>query len=247
MLKFCVKTFLEELQSGVLRAAFPGSQGNWIVNVEVKEKILAVFRYGESDVIEEYYIDRSALFPRKFSLEDKIRVVPFGSAVRSGAYVSSDVVIMPPSYVNIGAYIGRGTMVDSHVLVGSCAQIGENVHLSAGVSIGGVLEPVESVPVIVEDYVFIGAGCVITSGFHIKNRAVLGAGLCLSRTIPIYDTVKNQVYHGYIPENAVVLPGARDIENNFFDTKLALQCGVIVKYRDDQTNSKITLEDALRL
>ncbi|PPE03114.1 2,3,4,5-tetrahydropyridine-2,6-dicarboxylate N-succinyltransferase [Holospora curviuscula] len=246
MSEFCVKTFLYELESGSLRAAFPGEDGIWLANSGVKEKILTLFRSGKVQVVDTYYIDKAPLLPRKFTVNDQVRLVPFGSSVRSGACVSKGVVIMPPSYINVGAYIGAHSMVDSHVLVGSCAQIGEHVHLSAGVSIGGVLEPVEALPVIIEDHAFIGAGCVITSGFHIKRRAVLGSGVCLSRAIPVYDTVKHQVYYGYVPEGAVVVPGTRSISSFFPDTQLALQCGIILKYRDERTDAQIALEDALR-
>ncbi|ETZ05203.1 2,3,4,5-tetrahydropyridine-2,6-dicarboxylate N-succinyltransferase [Holospora undulata] len=246
MFDFCVKTFLSSLESGEIRAAYPKEDGTWGVDAQVKQKILALFGSREMGIIEQYYIDKVSLFPRRFSLDDGVRIVPFGSSIRPGACVSKGVVVMPPSYVNIGSYLGARSMVDSHVLVGSCAQIGENVHLSAGVSIGGVLEPIESLPVIIEDDVFVGAGCVVTSGFHVKKGAVLGAGLSLSRSIPVYDTVKNEVYYGEIPEYSVVVPGTRAISSVFRDTQLALQCGIILKYRDSQTNSKIALEEALR-
>ena len=242
MSEFCIKTFLQELESGRVRAASPILEGAWQNHPEVKEKILTLFRSSQIQIIEEYYLDKSPLLPRKFTLGDEVRIVPFGSCVR----LAQGVVIMPPSYINIGAYIGKNTMVDSHVLVGSCAQIGEHVHLSAGVSVGGVLEPIEVLPVIIEDDVFIGAGYVVTFGFHIKKGAVLGAGLCLSRSIPIYDTVHQQVYYGHIPEHAVVIPGTRSIHSVFSETQLALQCGIIVKYRDERTNVQVALENALR-
>ena len=246
MSELCITTFLQELESGKVRAASPTQEGTWKNHPEVKEKILTLFRSSQVQIIEEYYLDKAPLVPRKFTLSDDVRIVPFGSCVRSGAYVAQGVVIMPPSYINIGAYIGKNTMLDSHVLVGSCAQIGECVHLSAGVTIGGVLEPIEALPVIIENNVFVGSGCVVTSGFHIKKGAVLGAGLSLSRSIPVYDTVHHEIYYGHIPEYAVVVPGSRSITSTFSQTQLALQCGVIVKYRDERTNTNVALEDALR-
>lgn len=246
MSTFCMSSFLHQLEQGQVRAASLGTDQQWVVNPEVKAQILEIFRC--SPIIEMPFgcIDKEALPARVFSLSDGVRIPPSGSCVRTGAYVGKGVVIMPPSYINIGAYVDEDTMVDSHVLVGSCAQIGKRVHLSVGVSIGGVLEPVEALPVIIEDHVFIGAGCAITSGFHVAKGAVLGSGLHLSRSIPVYDIVHNTVYRGYVPENAVVVPGTRSISAPFQTVNLALNCGIIVKYRDASTSAHTALEDALR-
>ena len=246
MSTLCIASFLRQLEQGQVRAASVTEDHQWIVHPEVKKQILEVFRLSPTIEMPCGSIDKQDLSPRVFHLADGIRMPPAGSCVRSGAHIGKGVVIMPPSYVNIGAYVDEGTMIDSHVLVGSCAQIGKRVHLSVGVSIGGVLEPIEGLPVIIEDDVFIGAGCAITSGFHVKRNAVLGSGLHVSRSIPVYDTIHHTVYHGYIPENAVVVPGTRSIPSPFRETDLALHCGIIVKYRDASTNAHTVLEEALR-
>lgn len=247
MSEFHVKSFLQDLESGKIRATSPDSDGFWKVHSEVKEKILEIFRTSELAVMDGKYLDKSWLVPRVFSVEDGVRIPPTGSCVRAGVYIAKGVVIMPPSYINIGAYVDEETMIDSHVLVGSCAQLGKRIHVSAGVSIGGVLEPIEALPVIIEDEVFLGAGCTITSGIHIHKRAVLGSGLCLSRSVPIYDTVNQKIYYGHVPENAVVVPGTRSLAcSSFENTNLALNCGVIIKYRDIKTDAHTALEQALR-
>lgn len=242
----CITSFLQQLEQGQVRAASLGPDQTWTVNPEIKAQILEIFRLSPTVEMNFGCIDKEALSPRVFRVSDGIRIAPSGSCVRAGAHVGKGVVIMPPSYINIGAYVDEDTMVDSHVLVGSCAQIGKRVHLSVGVSIGGVLEPVEALPVIIEDHVFVGAGCAITSGFHVAKNAVLGSGLHLSRSIPVYDVVHNTVYHGYIPENAVVVPGTRSIAATFQQVNLALNCGIIIKYRDASTSAHTALEDALR-
>ena len=239
--------FLRELEQGKLRTA-RAIDGQWQVDATVKARILDVFRNSKAKSMPGGFRDKAPLVPQVFSDEKNIRVVPGGTAVRAGAHVGQNVVIMPPAYVNIGAYIDDNTMIDSHVLVGSCAQIGKRVHLSAAVQIGGVLEPIGQTPVIVEDDCFIGAGIVITEGIIVRKGAVLAPGLNLSAAVPIYDTVKNTISKGEIPENAVVIPGSKPVVNNKWAQEQGLQvaCAVIVKYRDNRTATSVVLEDLLR-
>lgn len=209
---------LPALEAGLLRAAEPTARG-WQINTDVKKAILSAFKEGKNQTTtaEHYkgFIDKDTLPIRQFTLSDGIRIVPGGSAVRVGTYIAKGVIIMPPSYINIGAYIDESTMVDSHVLVGSCAQIGKRVHLSAGVQIGGVLEPINHNPVIIEDDAFIGAGCVIVEGVIVKKRAVIAPGVTLSKAIPIYDCVREVLLPSgsSVPENAIVVPGTRPVNS----------------------------------
>ncbi|MAP24404.1 MAG: 2,3,4,5-tetrahydropyridine-2,6-dicarboxylate N-succinyltransferase [Rickettsiales bacterium] len=242
--------FLGQLQKGEIRAAEPTASG-WQVNAWVKEGILSIFKQAEMKEIHEWpgYIDKDFLLPRAFSLEDQVRVVPAGSAVRPGAYVGPKVVIMPPSYINIGAYVGAGTMVDSHVLVGSCAQIGENIHLSANVQIGGVLEPVSAQPVIVEDNAFIGAGSQILEGVRIGKGAVIAPNVTLTKSVDVFDLVaEKRLERGSdIPENAVVIPGSKALSAPWArEHGLSKYCAMIVKYRDQKSSAATVLEDVLR-
>jgi 2,3,4,5-tetrahydropyridine-2-carboxylate N-succinyltransferase len=190
---------------------------------------------------------------RRFLVDDGVRIVPGGSSVRRGAYVAKGVVMMPPAYVNVGAYVDEDTMIDSHALVGSCAQIGKRVHLSAAAQIGGVLEPVGGLPVIIEDDVIVGGNCGIYEGTIVRGRAVIGAGVVLTGSTPVYDTVRGQVYRRTagspleIPYGAVVIPGSRPMKGEFADEHgLHVYTPVIVKYRDEKTDSATALEDALR-
>jgi len=179
--------------------------------------------------------------------DDGIRVVPGGTSSRRGAHIAPGVVIMPPSYINVGAHIGTGTMVDSHVLVGSCARVGEKVHLSAGVQVGGVLEPPQARPVVIEDGAFIGGLCGIFEGIVIRKNAVLAPGVILSKSTRIYDLVQGREWLGEVPESAVVVPGARPARGDYaVGHGLSLQAPVIVKYRDQGTEASVTLEAALR-
>ncbi len=242
---------LDQLEKGTVRAANP-KDGNWEANIAVKEAILAAFKAGknaEYGGIYEGFVDKENLPPRMFDAEDGVRLVPGGSSVRRGAYVAKGVIIMPPAYVNIGAFVDEGSMIDSHALVGSCAQIGKNVHLSAGVQIGGVLEPVGLSPVVIEDDCFIGAGAVIVEGILVKKGAVIAPGVTLSRSVPVYDCV-NRVVLGKgaaIPENAVVVPGTRPVGNNWAkELGLSVACPLIIKYRDAGSNASLELEEALR-
>ncbi len=240
---------IKNLENGTVRAANQDENGQWHANVDVKKGILDVFKNGSNIEFPGGFVDKDNLAVRGFSAEDGVRMVPGGSSVRPGTYVASGTVIMPPAYVNIGAYIDSGTMVDSHALVGSCAQIGKNVHLSAAVQIGGVLEPIGANPVVIEDDAFIGAGCVIVEGVVVKKGAVLAPGVRLSATIPVYDCVNERVLDKGepIPENAIVIPGSRPSSSEWGKAQgLSMSCALIVKYRDEQSDASLELEEVLR-
>ena len=248
--------FRRALTQGNVRAA-EKRDGQWRVNPWVKQGILLGFRLGELEDMSGpgplSFVDKSTFPARHFEIADRVRVVPGGSSVRSGAYVAPGVICMPPMYVNAGAYVDEGTMIDSHALVGSCAQVGKRVHLSAAAQIGGVLEPVNASPVVIEDDVLVGGNCGIYEGTQVRQGAVLGAGVILTRATPVYDIVREQVYRSgpesplVIPENAVVIPGARSVaKGKAAEWGLSLYTPVIVKYRDDKTQSSIELEDLLR-
>jgi 2,3,4,5-tetrahydropyridine-2-carboxylate N-succinyltransferase len=254
------REFKDALNRGRVRAAEPdGSTHNgWRTNTWVKKGILLGFRMGvivdmSIDAVRQPFIDKATYPVRVLTLADGVRIVPGGSSIRDGSYIGRGVVCMPPSFVNVGAYVGEGTMIDSHALVGSCAQVGRNCHLSAGAQIGGVLEPVGAMPVIVEDEVLIGGNCGVYEGTVVKRGAVLGTGTLLNRSTPVYDLVKSVVYSAgpdgplIIPENAVVVPGSRPISKGpGKDWGLSLYTPVIVKYRDASTDARIELEDLLR-
>jgi len=246
--------FRDALTGGRIRAAEKVA-GEWRVNAWVKKGILLGFRLGELAETGRVlsFVDKDTYPIRHFSAADKVRIVPGGSSVRSGAYVAPSVVCMPPMYINAGAYVDEGTMVDSHALVGSCAQVGKRVHLSAAAQIGGVLEPVGALPVIVEDDVLVGGNCGIYEGTVVKRRAVLGTGTILNRSTPVYDLVRNTVHRAtddqplVIPEEAVIVAGARAITSGpGKDWGISVYTPVIVKYRDSKTDTKIQLEDLLR-
>jgi 2,3,4,5-tetrahydropyridine-2,6-dicarboxylate N-succinyltransferase len=242
-----VNEFLDQLERGEVRSA-SFSNGEWSVHPEVKEGILGAIRAGQL-VQMGPYVDKHTLPVQSFGPERRIRLVPGGSSVRRGAYIAPTVVIMPPAYVNIGAYIEEGTMVDSHVLVGSCAQIGKRVHLSAGVQIGGVLEPIGQMPVIVEDDAFLGAQVVVVEGIRVGKRAVLAPGVVLSRGVAIYDAVKERVLErgAAVPENAVVVPGSRPLSAPWARSQgLQVSCPVIIKYRDEKSDASLVLESIIR-
>jgi 2,3,4,5-tetrahydropyridine-2-carboxylate N-succinyltransferase len=246
------------LESGEVRAASPdaASPSGWRVNAWVKQGILLGFRLG---VLEEFpaagfsFVDKSTYPVRHFGAGDGVRVVPGGSSVRTGAYVARGVVCMPPMYINAGAYVDEGTMVDSHALVGSCAQIGKRVHLSAAAQIGGVLEPVNANPVVIEDDVLVGGNCGVYEGAIVRQGAVLASGTILTRGTPVFDLVKGAILRAtselplIIPESAVVVPGSRAVSRGKGqEWGLSLYAPVIVKYRDDKTDLSTTLEDMLR-
>lgn len=243
------ETILDDLEKGLVRSA-EYKDGKWHVNTHVKEAILEAFKNGKLVQFNEF-VDKHNIMPQEFTPERGVRIVPGGSSVRRGSYVAKGVIIMPPSYINIGAYVDEGTMVDSHALVGSCAQIGKNVHLSAGVQIGGVLEPIGQSPVIIEDNAFIGAGSVLVEGILVRKNAVIAPGVKLSKSVPIYDCVNEKVlsFEDGIPENAVVVPGTRPVSDKLSWAKeigLQLNCALIVKYRDEKSNASLELESILR-
>ncbi len=247
---------LDALEAGAVRAVKQTADGSFSANAEVKEAILSAFRTGKNLALAEStaglyagFVDKDTLLPRRFRLEDKVRLVPGGSSVRRGAFVAPGVIIMPPSYINVGAYVDEGTMVDSHVLVGSCAQIGKRVHLSAGVQIGGVLEPVGATPVIIGDDAFLGANVVVVEGILVGQGAVLAPGVILSRGVHIYDAVEGRILErgAPVPSYAVVVPGTRPLTQSWAKTQnLSVQCPVIIKYRDEKSNASLALEEALR-
>ena len=252
--------FRDALTQGKIRAAEkgidPANPGKWVVHAWVKQGILLGFRLGElveSGCTALTFVDKGTFPARKFSIADKVRVVPGGSSVRLGAYVAPSVICMPPMFINVGAYVDEGTMVDSHALVGSCAQVGKRVHLSAAAQVGGVLEPVNAAPVIIEDDVLVGGNCGIYEGTLVRARAVLGAGTILTRSTPLYDLVREKVSRGTaespleVPEGAVVVPGSRAVKKGAAaELGISLYTPVIVKYRDEKTDKGIELEDWLR-
>ncbi len=246
------------LEAGELRSAEPdaASPTGWRVNAWVKRGILLGFRLG---ILAELpggglsFVDKHTYPVRTFAVDDGVRIVPGGSSVRAGAYVAKSVVCMPPMYVNVGAYVDEGTMVDSHALVGSCAQIGKRVHLSAAAQIGGVLEPVNASPVIIEDDVLVGGNTGVYEGTIVRSRAVLAAGTILTRGTPVYDLVTGEVLKAtaemplIIPAGAVVVPGSRAVaRGKGAEWGLSVYAPVIVKYRDEKTDLSTTLEDLLR-
>ena len=254
-----VERFLDLLDIGEVRAAEPdpSSPTGWKVNQWVKKGILLAFRVGKlvkvEDSCSDQFFDKHNFPVKDISVLDQIRVVPGGTAIRRGAFLSRGVVIMPPSYVNVGAYVDEGTMLDSHSLVGSCAQIGKKVHISAGTQIGGVLEPVGALPIVIEDEVMVGGNCGIYEGTVIKRRAVIGAGCVITGSTPVYDLVKGIVHKkekGHplvVPEGAVVVPGSRRASGEFATkNNISLYTPIIVKYRDEKTDAATVLEQALR-
>src|SRR5229473_1310395 len=227
--------FLAELEKGAILAAF-------------KFGVPAEFASGSLS-----FVDKDTIPARRFKVQDGVRIVPGGSSIRRGAYVGKGVVMMPPAFVNIGAYVDEETMIDSHALVGSCAQIGKRVHLSAAAQIGGVLEPVGNVPVVIEDDVVVGGNCGIYEGTIVRSRAVIGAGVVLTGSTPVYDVVRGQIYRRTndraleIPFGAVVIPGSRPLKGAFAEQHgLNIATPLIVKYRDEKTDSATALEEALR-
>ena len=242
-------------QDVVVRAEKDGKR--WVVNAWVKQGILLGFRLGQlremndGDVLS--FVDKDTFPARRLTLDDHIRVVPGGSSIREGAYVAPSVICMPPMFINVGAYVDEGSMIDSHALVGSCAQIGKRVHLSAAAQIGGVLEPINASPVIIEDDVLVGGNCGVYEGAIVRERAVLGSGVIITGSTPVFDLVREQVYRRKgdspleIPAGAVVVPGARAVQSERGrEWGLSLYAPVIVKYRDEKTDAATQLEDLLR-
>ncbi len=252
--------FKDALNQGRARAAEPdpASPSGWRVNAWVKRGILLGFRMGaivdmSVDATRQPFFDKATYPVKRVRADGGVRIVPGGSSIRDGCRIGKGVTCMPPMYINVGAWVGDGTMVDSHALIGSCAQIGDRCHISAAAQIGGVLEPVGALPVIVEDDVLVGGNCGVYEGAVVKSRAVLGAGVILTASTPVYDIVRNAVYSASvdapltIPPGAVVVPGSRAIQHGpGREWGLSLATPVIVKYRDAKTDERLRLEDVLR-
>ena len=250
----------EDLAAGRVRAAEPaaGTPTGWRVNVWVKQGILLGFRVGDlADMTVDHgrwpFFDKDTMPLKKFTAASGVRIVPGGSSIRDGAYLAPGVICMPPMYINVGAWIGEGTLVDSHALVGSCAQIGARVHLSAAAQIGGVIEPVGAMPVIIEDEVLVGGNCGVYEGAIVKRRAVLASGTIITGSTPIYDLPNSRIIAPekgqplVVPEGAVVVPGARAVTVGAGrEWGLSLATPVIVKYRDERTDARTELERWIR-
>jgi 2,3,4,5-tetrahydropyridine-2-carboxylate N-succinyltransferase len=245
------------LNAGTVRAAERGGDGVWRANAWVKAGILLGFRLGRIEPAASGtpfpFYDKDTYPLRRVALEDGLRIVPGGSAIRDGCYVAPGVVCMPPMYINVGAWVGEGTLVDSHALVGSCAQIGRRVHLSAAAQIGGVLEPVGALPVIIEDEVLVGGNCGVYEGTIVRERAVLAPGTILTGGTAVFDLVHDRVYRRdgvrplEIPAGAVVVPGTRPVRSGpGLAAGVALYSPVIVKYRNEKTDAAVRLEELLR-
>ncbi|MCP9493795.1 MAG: 2,3,4,5-tetrahydropyridine-2,6-dicarboxylate N-succinyltransferase [Pyrinomonadaceae bacterium MAG19_C2-C3] len=255
--------FKRQLNRGEVRAAERDEHGTWRANAWVKRGILAGFRMGAvidlspsdkaGDKAGFRFFDKDTYPLRATEHDERVRIVPGGTSIRDGAHLASGVVVMPPAYVNVGAFVDENTMIDSHALVGSCAQVGKRVHLSAAAQIGGVLEPVGAVPVIIEDDCLIGGGCGVYEGTIVRQKAILAAGVILTGSTPVYDLVREKVYRREegkpleIPSGAVVVPGARSVKSVWgMEHNLSLYAPVIVKYRDARTDAAAQLEDYLR-
>ena len=252
--------FKRKLNAGEVRSAEPdvSAKYGWRVNAWVKKGILLGFRMGSIidmsiDRTRQPFLDKATYPVRQFSTDDGVRIVPGGSSIRDGCFIGRGVTCMPPMFVNVGAYVGNNTMVDSHALVGSCAQIGSQCHISAAAQIGGVLEPVGAMPVIIEDNVMVGGNCGVYEGTIVKTRAVLGSGVILTRSTPVYDLVNGSVISAtddeplVIPEGAVVVAGSRQVSHGKGkEMGISLYTPVIVKYRDAKTDARVQLEDLLR-
>lgn len=252
------EAFKLALRRGEIRSAEKDAEGNWRANSWVKQGILLGFRMGKMVEISKptetlKFFDKDTFPLRPMSLDDGVRIVVGGSAIRDGSYVAPSVVVVPPAYLNVGSYVDEGTMVDSHALVGSCAQIGKRVHLSAAAQIGGVLEPVNATPVIIEDDVLVGGNTGVYEGTIVRDRAVLASGVILTRSTPVFDLPNSRVIKAAeggsleIPAGAVVVQGSRAVSNEFGrENGLSIYCPIIVKYRDEKTDSATKLEDYLR-
>jgi len=246
------ETFKLGLNNGTIRAA-EKKDDIWKVNQWVKKGILIGFKMGKLVEMplsnEKSFFDKDTYPERKFTLEDKVRIVAGGSSIREGAYVAPSVIAMPPMYINVGAYVDAGSMIDSHALVGTCAQIGRNVHLSAASQIGGVMEPIGASPVIIEDDVFIGGNCGIYEGVIVRSRAIIAAGVILTAGVPVYDSINEEFIKKedrkplIIPENAVVIAGSRPLKSN---PEFSIYCPIIIKYRDSKSDASTILEGILR-
>lgn len=246
------------LRRGEIRAAEKGENGDWQTNAWVKQGILLGFKMGKMVTMsfsgETFqFFDKETYPLRPMNLDDKIRIVPGGTTIRDGCHIAENVVLMPPSYVNVGAFVDEGTMIDSHALVGSCAQIGKRVHISAAAQIGGVLEPINANPVIIEDDCLIGGNTGVYEGVIVREKVVLASGVILTRSTPLFDLVNGVIYKSdgakplEVPSGAVVVQGSRQITSGFGkENGLSLYAPIIVKYRDERTDAATKLEDYLR-
>ena len=250
-------SFKNELNSGRIRAASCDADGRWVVHQWVKRGILLGFKLGkltDYSINETFrFFDKDTYPAKELTIESGVRVVPGGSSIRDGAFVGRGVTIMPPAYINVGAYVDEGTMIDSHALVGSCAQVGKRCHVSAAAQIGGVLEPVGALPVIIEDDVLVGGNCGVYEGTIVRSRAILASGVVLTGATPVYDAVKGVIHRRgddgplEIPQGAVVVAGARAINSGpARDWGLSIYTPIIIKYRDEKTEASVQLEDFLR-
>jgi 2,3,4,5-tetrahydropyridine-2,6-dicarboxylate N-succinyltransferase len=249
--------FKTALNRGQIRAASRDEAGQWQVHQWVKRGILLGFRLGgliDYSIDNTFrYFDKDTYPTKRLSVTSGVRIVPGGTTVRDGAYLGQGVTIMPPAYINTGTYVDDGTMVDSHALIGSCAQIGKRCHISAAAQIGGVLEPVGALPVIIEDEVLVGGNCGVYEGTIVRERAILGSGVILNGSTPIFDAVRETIYRREgeqpleVPAGAVVVPGARAINVGAAkEWGLSVYAPIIVKYRDEKTEAAVKLEDFLR-
>lgn len=250
--------FKSALRRGEIRSAEKDAEGNWHANAWVKQGILLGFRMGKMVEMSKptetlQFFDKDTFPLRPMTLDDGVRIVMGGSAIRDGSYVAPSVVVVPPAYINVGSYVDEGTMVDSHALVGSCAQIGKRVHLSAAAQIGGVLEPVNATPVIIEDDVLVGGNTGVYEGTIVREKVVLASGVILTRSTPVFDLPNKRVIKSVdggsleIPAGAVVVQGSRAVTNDFGrENGLSIYCPIIVKYRDEKTDAATKLEDYLR-
>ncbi|MCC7309318.1 MAG: 2,3,4,5-tetrahydropyridine-2,6-dicarboxylate N-succinyltransferase [Acidobacteria bacterium] len=250
--------FKTALRTGEIRSAERDADGNWHANTWVKQGILLGFRMGKMVEMSQgtetlQFFDKDTFPLRPMTLEDRVRIVIGGSAIRDGSYVAPSVVVVPPAYINVGAFVDEGTMVDSHALVGSCAQIGKRVHLSAAAQIGGVLEPAGALPVIIEDDVLVGGNTGVFEGTIVREKAVLASGVILTRSTPLFDIPNSRVIKSdgdnplEVPAGAVVVQGSREISAGFGkENGLSIYCPIIVKYRDEKTDASTKLEDYLR-
>jgi 2,3,4,5-tetrahydropyridine-2,6-dicarboxylate N-succinyltransferase len=249
--------FKTALDRGEIRAASRNAGGDWVVNQWVKRGILLGFRLGamvDYSIDENFrFFDKETYPTKRVTINDGVRIVPGGTTVREGAYIGQGVTIMPPAFVNVGAYIDEGTMIDSHALIGSCAQVGKRCHISAAAQIGGVLEPVGAMPVIIEDEVLVGGNCGVYEGALVRERAILASGVILTGSTPIFDAARGEIYRREgekpleVPAGAVVVPGARAIDvGPAKDWGLSVYAPIIIKYRDEKTEASVKLEDFLR-
>ena len=250
--------FKSALRTGAIRSAEKDANGNWHANAWVKQGILLGFRMGKMVEMSQptetlRFFDKDTFPLRPMTLADGVRIVMGGSAIRDGSYVAPSVVVVPPAYINVGAFVDEGTMVDSHALVGSCAQIGKRVHLSAAAQIGGVLEPVNATPVVIEDDVLVGGNTGVYEGTIVREKVVLASGVILTRSTPVFDLPNERVIKAFdggsleIPAGAVVVQGSRAVSNDFGRLNgLSIYCPIIVKYRDEKTDASTKLEDYLR-